>query len=123
MATTIEYWEENGFNARPGDEEEDDDDDVPTGGGKERGGAGGARTQGPGLSDLDAKGTVLGRVLGTEDVAADCQAMMLGGELVNCQVDRQKLAENKLMRFVTKLASSAPTKGREKRQVVVAVWG
>ena len=123
MATTSEYWEEDGLSARPGDEEDDDDDDVPTG--KERGGGAGAgsgaRTQGPGLSDLDAKGTVLGRLLGTEDVAADCQAMMLGGELVNCQVDRQKLAENKLMRFVTKLASSAPTKGREKRQVVVAV--
>lgn len=48
--------------------------------------------------------------------------MMLAGELVNCQVDKARLAgDSKLMRFVTKIASSAPAKGREKRVLVVSV--
>jgi hypothetical protein len=72
--------------------------------------------------DLEAKGTHLERVLGAEDVPPDHLGMMLAGELVNCQVDKTRLAgDNKLMRFVNKIASSAPAKGREKRQLVVSV--
>lgn len=72
--------------------------------------------------DLEAKGTHLARVLGAEDVPADHDGVVLAGELVNCQVDKARLAgDSKLMRFVTKIASSAPAKGREKRQLVVSV--
>ncbi len=72
--------------------------------------------------DLEAKGTLLGRVLGAEAVPPEHVGMMLAGELVNCQVDKAQLAgDNKLLRFVTKIASSAPAKGREKRQLVVSV--
>lgn len=75
--------------------------------------------------DLEAKGTHLGRVLGAEEVPPDHVGFFLGGELVNCQVDKARLlvgGENKLMRFVARVASSAPVaKGREKRQLVVSV--
>lgn len=64
-------------------------------------------------------------MLGAEDVPPDHAGLFLGGELVNCQVDKARLlvgGDNKLMRFVAKVASSAPVaKGREKRQLVVAV--
>ncbi|GAB5033193.1 inositol bisphosphate 4- [Nannochloropsis oceanica] len=124
MTRNIEYWGGGGFSARLEDEDDDEDDEIYTVA-KERGVAGGAwigsRPQGASLSDLDAKGTVLGQMLRAESITTDYLAMMLGGELVNCQVDRPKLVESKFMRFVTKLASSAPTKGREKRQIVVEV--
>lgn len=60
--------------------------------------------------------------MSAEEVPADHQGMMLAAELVNCQVDKTRLAgDNKLMRFVSKIASSAPAKGREKRHLVVSV--
>ncbi len=114
MADLQAYWEEDddfAARGRGADDDDTDDDDTHGGGGKE--------SKRVGLGDLDARGTFRARVLGAEDVPTDSQALVLGGELVNCVVERQKLAENKLMRFVTKIASSAPAKGREKRQMVL----
>lgn len=117
MTETSDSWEDDWWGACAANKiDEDDEEDTAEGLGQVE-----PSIRGTALIDLNAKGRIFSKVWNADHSENGLRVMFLGGKLINCTVDRHKLAGNKVMRFVTKIASNAPTKGREKRQMIIAI--
>lgn len=113
MTETSDSWGDDGWGACAANKiDEDDEEDTAEGLGQVE-----PSIRGTALIDLNAKGRIFSKVWNADHSENGLRVMVLGGKLINCTVDRHKLAGNKVMRFVTKIASNAPTKDREKQAV------